>query len=318
MKRLLSTLVLALALLSAGATDPVKRWGQLQVKGSQLCDQQGNPVVLRGVSFGWHNIWPRFYNKKAVRTLKNDWHATVIRAAMGVTTVEDNYLENPEFAIKCIETVVDAAIKNNVYVIIDWHSHEMHTQKAVEFFGRMARKYGKYPHVIYELYNEPVEDSWESLKDYCQTVSAEIRRYDPDNIILMGCPHWDQDIHLVAANPVRGISNLMYTVHFYAATHGDYLRQRMEEAAKGGLPIFVSESGACEASGNGRLDADSEQQWVDRMEANKISWICWSLSDKDETCSMLLPRANATGPWPEDVIKKYGKLVKSLLLKYNH
>ena len=133
MKRLLTIVALATLLLSAHATDPVKQWGQLQVKGAQLCDQQGNPIVLRGVSFGWHNIWPRFYNKKAVKTLKNDWHATVIRAAMGVTTVEDNYLENPDFAIRCIENVVDAAIKNNVYVIIDWHAHEMHTQKDVEF-----------------------------------------------------------------------------------------------------------------------------------------------------------------------------------------
>ena len=317
MKKILLTLVLALTLANAHAADPVKQWGQLQVKGAQLCDYRGNPVVLRGVSFGWHNIWPRFYNKKAVKTLKNDWHATVIRAAMGVSTVEDNYQDNPEFAIKCIETVVDAAIKNNVYVIIDWHSHEMLTQKAVEFFGRMAQKYGKYPHVIYELYNEPVNDSWESLKEYCQAVSAEIRKYDPDNVILMGCPHWDQDINLVAESPIKGIDNLMYTVHFYAATHGDYLRQRMEDAAKAGIPIFVSESGACEASGNGRLDAESEQLWIDRMEKYKISWVCWSLSDKDETCSMLLPRATATGPWPDDVIKKYGKLVKGMLLKYN-
>ena len=123
------------------AADPVKRWGQLQVKGAQLCDQYGNPVVLRGVSFGWHNIWPRFYNKKAVKTLKDDWNATVIRAAMGVTTVEDNYLENPTFALQCIEPVVKAAIKNNVYVIIDWHAHEMHTEKAKAFFGEMAQKW---------------------------------------------------------------------------------------------------------------------------------------------------------------------------------
>ncbi|MBQ2522911.1 MAG: glycoside hydrolase family 5 protein, partial [Prevotella sp.] len=197
-------ILLSLAiLLSANifAIDPVKRWGQLQVKGAQLCDQQGNPIVLRGVSLGWHNIWPRFYNKKAVKTLKNDWNATVIRAAMGVTTVEDNYLENPTFALQCIEPVIQAAIKNNVYVIIDWHAHEMHTQKAKEFFGKMAQKYGKYPHVIYELYNEPVEDSWESLKQYATEIITEIRRYDPDNIILMGCPHWDQDIHLVAESP---------------------------------------------------------------------------------------------------------------------
>jgi hypothetical protein len=95
------------------AANPVKQWGQLQVKGAQLCDQSGNPVVLRGVSLGWHNIWPRFYNKKAVKWLVQDWHANIIRAAMGIQ-IDDNYLENPDFALKCITQVVDAAIKQNL------------------------------------------------------------------------------------------------------------------------------------------------------------------------------------------------------------
>ncbi|MBR5655842.1 MAG: glycoside hydrolase family 5 protein [Prevotella sp.] len=319
MKRLLLTLsVCAFCFtLSLAQTKPVKQWGQLQVRGAQLCDQQGNPVVLRGVSFGWHNIWPRFYNKKAVRTLHRDWNATVVRAAMGVTTVEDNYLENPTFALQCVEPVIKAAIKEGIYVIIDWHAHEMHTQKAKEFFSKMAQKYGRYPNIIYELYNEPVEDSWESLKQYASEIITEIRRYDPDNIILMGCPHWDQDIHLVAESPLTGVYNVMYTLHFYASTHKEYLRDRMEEAAKKGLPIFVSESGVTEASGNGKIDPESQQLWLDRMEKLKISWVCWSLSDKDESCSMLLPRATATGPWADDVIKRSGKLTKGYLLKYN-
>lgn len=303
--------------LTAQAAGPVKRWGQLQVQGTQLCDQQGNPVVLRGVSLGWHNIWPRFYNKKVVRTLKNDWNATVVRAAMGVTTVEDNYLDNPSFAIECVEKVVKAAIKEDIYVIIDWHAHEMHTKEAKAFFAQMAQKYGKYPHVIYELYNEPVEDSWESLKQYASEIITEIRKYDSDNIILMGCPHWDQDVHVVAESPLRGFSNIMYTLHYYASTHKEYLRDRMEDAVKRGIPIFVSESGVTEASGNGVIDPESQQLWLDRMEKLKISWLCWSLSDKDESCSMLLPRATATGPWPEDVIKRSGKMVREYLKRYN-
>ena len=319
MKRFLIALALCAlhCSLCVAQSKPVKQWGQLQVRGAQLCDQQGNPVVLRGVSLGWHNIWPRFYNKKAVRTLHRDWNATVVRAAMGVTTVEDNYLDNPQFALQCIEPVIKAAIKEGIYVIIDWHAHEMHTQKAKEFFSQMAQKYGKYPNVIYELYNEPVEDSWESLKQYASEIITEIRRYDPDNIILMGCPHWDQDIHLVAESPLTGVSNVMYTLHFYASTHKEYLRDRMEEAAKRGLPIFVSESGVTEASGNGKIDPESQQLWIDRMEKLKISWICWSISDKDESCSMLLPRATATGPWADDVIKRSGKLTRGYLQKYN-
>ena len=316
MKKLLTIILLCVCVCHAHAIDPVKQYGQLQVKGSQLCDQQGKPVILRGISLGWHNIWPRFYNKKAVQTLKQDWNCTVVRAAMGVM-IEDNYLENPEFAMQCMTNVIDAAIKQNVYVIIDWHSHITKTQEAKEFFGKMAQKYGKYPHVIYEIYNEPVEDSWASLKKYATEVIGEIRKYDPDNIILVGCPHWDQDIHLVANSPLQGFSNIMYTVHFYAATHGDYLRERTEAAVKKGIPVFISESGVTEASGDGKIDAESEEKWVEMCERLGISWVCWSLSDKNESSSMLLPRATATGPWADDVIKVSGKLVKGLLKKYD-
>ena len=118
MKKLLTLIVALLYLAQMNATTPVKQWGQLQVNGSQLCDKNGNPIVLRGVSLGWHNIWPRFYNKNAVKWLATDWDANIIRAAMGIQ-IEDNYLENPQFALKCITNVVNAAIKNDTYIIID-------------------------------------------------------------------------------------------------------------------------------------------------------------------------------------------------------
>lgn len=298
------------------AAGPVKRWGQLQVKGSQLCDQQGQPVVLRGVSFGWHNLWPRFYTPKAVRSLHRDWHATVVRAAMG-TRIRNNYLENPKFALQCVENIIKGAIREDVYVIVDWHSHDLLTEEAMTFFDYISKKYGHYPNIIYELYNEPIDDSWDDLKVYARRVMDVIRTNDPDNIILMGCPHWDQDIHLVAASPIEGYANLMYTLHFYAATHGDDLRQRMTKAVASGLPVFVSESGATEATGDGRIDEVAEQQWIDLLEQLKISWLCWSLGDKNESSAMLLPAARAGGPWPDSVISPYGHLVKSLLLRYN-
>ena len=316
MKKLLTIVLFFICAFNAHAIDPVKQYGQLQVKGAQLCDKRGNPVILRGVSLGWHNLWPRFYNREIVQTLKQDWHCSVIRAAMGIM-IEDNYLENPEYALQCMTNVIESAIKQNVYVIIDWHSHVTKTEEAKAFFGQMAKKYGKNPHIIYEIYNEPVEDTWSDLKKYATEVIGEIRKYDKDNVVLVGCPHWDQDIHLVAESPLEGFQNVMYTVHFYAATHGDDLRQRTEDAVKKGIPVFISESGATEASGDGMIDAESEELWIGMCERLGISWICWSISDKNESCSMLLPRATATGPWADDVIKVYGKLVKGLLEKYN-
>ena len=296
--------------------DPVKQWGQLQVKGNQLCSQTGDSIVLRGVSYGWHNLWPRFYNKQSVKWLKKDWKCTVLRAAMG-TVIEDNYIENPEFALKCMNKVIKAAIKNDLYIIIDWHTYYPQKKEAKAFFSMMAQKYGKYPHIIYEIYNEPMEDSWESVKEYATDIISEIRKYDPDNIILVGSPHWDQDLHLVAESPLEGFNNIMYTLHFYAATHKQELRDRAEAAWEKGIPIFVSECAGMECTGDGPLDIPEWTLWVEWLESKKISWVNWSISDKNETCSMILPRANKNGGWDESLIKPAGRQSRKFIRQYN-
>ena len=309
----LFTVLLSFA-MTVMAADPVKLYGHLQVKGNQLCSETGEPVVLRGVSYGWHNLWPRFYNKKSVKWLKEDWRCTVLRAAMG-TCIEDNYLENPEHALNCINTVVEAAIKNNVYVIIDWHSHGIRTEEAKGFFTQMATRYKGVPNVIYEIFNEPVEDSWEQVKAYSEEVIKTIRAIEPDALILVGCPHWDQDIHLAADSPITGYKNLMYTLHFYANTHGQWLRERADYALGKGLPIFVSECAGMEASGDGPLNPEEWSLWVDWMRSHSISWVAWSISDKDETCSMLYPKASSEGNWKDDDVKEWGHMVRQELKK---
>ena len=294
---------------------PVKKHGQLRVDSTQLKDLKGKPVVLRGASFGWHNFWPRFYNKGAVNTLAKDWHCNVVRAAMGIEP-ERGYLKDSAGAIQKIEAVVNAAIKEGIYVIIDWHSHNIQLKEAKDFFSKMAAKYGKYPNVIYEIFNEPDYETWAEVKAYSAEIIYAIRAIDPDNIILVGHPHWDQDIHAVADDPLTGFNNIMYTVHFYAATHKQFLRDRCEYALKKGIPVFISESAGMEASGNGSIDDMEWNKWIEWCEKNKISWITWSVSDKDETCSILKKSASSEGKWKTEDLKESGIKLRTFLKKY--
>jgi endoglucanase len=295
----------------------VKRHGQLSVKGTQLVDKDQNPIVLRGMSFGWHSIWPRFYNAGAVNWLKKDFNCNIVRAAMGVEIGEKPYLKEPEFSKEKIKAVVDAAIQADIYVIIDWHSHNINLNEAKDFFAEMSRLYGKHPNIIYEIFNEPDYETWEEVKAYSEEVIQVIRENDPDNIILVGCPRWDQDIHLPAADPIIGYNNLMYTMHFYAATHEKWLRDRTDEAIKSGLPVFISESAGMEASGDGPLNDVAWQEYIDWMEARKLSWITWSVSDKDETCSILKKSAKSDGKWKDEDLKESGIKARKYLRKYN-
>ena len=314
MKKICFCILLFCVLLSSA--QPVKEHGQLKVTGTQLVDEKGNTVVLRGMSFGWHNFWPRFYNAKAVEWLHKDWGCSVIRAAMGIEP-PGGYKEKTEWSKERIKAVVDEAIKEDVYVIIDWHSHNINLKESKAFFTEMATAYGKYPHVIYEIFNEPDYETWPEVKAYSIEVISAIRAIDPDNIILVGSPRWDQDILLPAADPIRGFSNLMYTMHFYAGTHKQWLRDRTEEAIRQGLPMFISESGGMDASGDGPLDMAEWTKYIEWAEANKLSWIVWSVSDKKETCSVLETTANSEGNWKDEDLKESGKKAREFIRKYN-
>ena len=293
-----------------------KKVSALSVKGLQLVNEKGEPVVLHGVSYGWHQFWPRFYNASSVDYLVNDWGAQVVRASMGVE-LEGAYIDNPEMGINCVQTVVDAAIENGAYAIIDWHSHGLRTEEAKDFFKKMATRYKGVPNVIYEIFNEPVEDSWADVKAYSIEVIKVIRSIEPDAVILVGSPHWDQDIHIAADDPITGYDNLMYTLHFYANTHKQDLCDRGDYALGKGLPLFVSECASMEASGDGDINVEEWNKWLEWMQKHSISWVVWSVSDKDETCSMLYPSASSEGNWKDEDLKTWGKMVRDEL-KRNH
>jgi endoglucanase len=240
----------------------------------------------------------------------------VLRAAMGVEP-DGGYIKSPDESKEKIKAVVDAAIKEGIYVIIDWHSHNIRQEEAKSFFTEMATSYGSYPNVLYEIFNEPDQETWKEVKDYSIEIIKTIRAIDPDNVILVGSPHWDQDIHMAADEPITGYKNIMYSLHFYAATHKQWLRDRAEYALQKGLPIFISESAGMEARGNGPLNIDEWNKWIEWAENKKISWITWSVTDKNETCSVLLPSASSDGQWKDSDLKESGIRTRDLLRKYN-
>lgn len=314
----IGTVAVLLFFMNAGsfsnAQTPVQAHGALQVTGTFLTDAQGNKVVLRGMSLGWHNWWPRFYNAGTVQWLYSDWGITIVRAALGVEP-EGAYLDKPEWSLQKMEAVIDAAISTGIYVIIDWHCHHIRLEEAKAFFTRMAKKYGSYPNILYEIFNEPEYDSWHDVKAYSIELIRTIRAVDKKNIILVGTPHWDQDIHLAAADSIQGFTNIMYTLHFYAASHKQRLRSRADSALHSGLPLFISESAGMKATGNGPINEVEWEKWLEWAEQHSISWVTWSVADKNETCSVLKPSASSEGGWKEEDLKPSGIMVRQYLRK---
>lgn len=286
---------------------------------------QGNKVLfggqttsIAGMSLFWsNNGWggDKFYNADVVRWLKQDWNAKLIRAAMGVGPQEGGYIASPDANKRRVQTVVNAAIENGMYVIIDWHTHnaEMYKQQAVQFFGEMSRLYGNYNNVIYEIYNEPLNVSWTGvIKPYAEDVIRAIRANDPDNLIIVGTPNWSQDVDVAAQSPITISSNIAYTLHFYAGSHAA-LRAKASTALQRGLPLFVTEWGTVDASGDGNVAQGETQTWMTFLKSNNISHANWALNDKAEGSSALVPGASITGGWSDSQLTTSGRLVKGYI-----
>ena len=288
--------------------------GWLHVEGVTLRNQRGEPVVLRGMSSHGVHWYPQFTSPGAVACTA-EYGANLFRVAM--YTGEGGYLTSPEAVLKQTLAAADAAIACNLYVILDWHilsdGNPMdHIGEAKAFFDQVSRRYGDHPAVLYEICNEPNGDvSWaEDIKPYAEELTAVIRRNAPDSLILIGSGTWSQDIHQAAADPVAG-TNLLYTCHFYAGTHGQWLRDRIDGALAAGLPIFVSEWGVSAADGSGGVFWEEAGRWLDFLEARGISWANWSLCDKAETSAALRPGASPGGGWGPEALSASGQFVFS-------
>ncbi len=303
---------------SAGAQTqtPVQQHGWLQVKGNRIVGEHGRPVVLRGMSLFWSQWQGKYYNADAVRWLKDDWKANVVRAAIGVDS--GGYIAHPAAEMAKAEAVIQAAIDLGIYVIVDWHAHEVRTEAAQGFFGKLAAKYGGYPNVIWETYNEPLpKHGWAKvLKPYHEAVIPQIRRHSPKGLIVAGTRSWSQDVEEAAADPLAD-PNTAYTLHFYAGTHRQPLRDKALKALSKGAALFVTEWGTSEANGNDKLDDVETRIWWDFMEKHQISYANWSVADKNETSAALRPGAPARGGWTEAQISPSGRLVRDWLRRMN-
>ena len=299
---------------AAAAETPVERHGQLRIEGTQLTDAHGRPVTLRGMSLFWSQWIPRYYNEATIRRLRDDWGITVIRAALAVE--HDGYLTHPAAEAAKVEAVIDAATRLGLYVIVDWHAHHPHPEEAAAFFGRIAAKYGDRPNILYETYNEPLpEHGWATiLKPYHQRVLAAIRAHDPDNIAILGTRSWSQDVDEAAADPVAG-ANIAYTLHYYAASHKQPLRDKAQAALDRGAALFVTEYGTTQANGDDSIDAEESQRWWDWMEERGISYANWSIADKDEMSAIFRPGTATDGSWQEEDITPSGRLVRAQIRK---
>ena len=302
------------------AGTPYGNHGKLRVSGTKILDANGQEYQLKGVSTHGLQWFPEYVNRDTFKTIRDEWGANVIRLAM--YTDENGYCVGGAEVQKKLKQVVEDGVQYatelGLYVIIDWHIlHDLTPMKFVDqskaFFTEMSQKFGSYGNVIFEICNEPNGGTdWSEIKQYAEIIIPIIRANSPDNIIIIGTPTWSQDVDRAAQDPVKG-TNLMYALHFYAGTHKDNLRQKMVSAIKAGLPVFVSEYGITDASGNGRCDIEEANKWVVVMDEYKVSYVCWNLANKNESSSLIQPGVKKLSGFSADDLSTEGNWLVSIL-----
>ena len=314
----------------AYADTPVGRHGKLSVQKVDgyaapiMVDQNGVPTQLRGASTHGMHWFPQYVNQNAFQTLRDDWGINMVRLVCYPRDVGSvGYLTGGDSTKQQLDTLiqngVDYATKLGMYALVDWHVHAYnpneYLKEAKIFFTKYATMYKDHDNVLYEICNEPTGTNWYSgngkdLYTYCSEVIKTIRDIDPDAIIICGTNTWSQDVDQVAAKPMKalGYENIMYTFHFYSATHKENLMEKVRLATKDGTPIFVTEFGICSADGNGSYDTENADRWIALLDELNISFACWSYSNCNEKSAYFKSScSNAGGDWTADDLTTTGK-----------
>lgn len=308
------------------AKTPVEKYGQLSVKQGRLVDKNGNPVQLRGISTHGLQWFPQYVNESLFRYLRDEFCVDVIRLAM--YTADGGYIDNPN-VMTDVMYGVNICLKLGLYVIIDWHILNdndplLHMDEAKLFFAEMAEKYAGKPNIIYEICNEPNDGDWgvqgnkkvnwsDNIKPYAEEMIPLIRRYEPNNIIVVGTPSWSSRPDIVLTNPLDTAlqKNVMYTFHFYAGSHTMAEFQGLLEACIAHkLPIFVTECGTSDINGKIPVKLPESDAWYDFLDKNGISYVFWCLCPNG---GPLNANASFTGNWSTSDLNEQGLYWKARL-----
>jgi hypothetical protein len=307
------------------------RNGKLKLANSQLVNEAGEVIQLRGISSHGIQWFPDCVTEDSIRYAVESYGINLYRIAVYPGTSDSGYESDPQSFDTFVANIISWCESLGIYVIIDWHvlnpgdpnawltSADPPSGLAIEFWTKMATLYRNKSFVMYEISNEPNNVDWTTVLSYHNVLIATIRAIDPLTIIIVGTTTWSQDIHLAVAQPVQQPFHVMYAFHFYAASHAS-LFSRLEETAPL-IPLFVSEWGFSSASGDDPIDPATAKLFLDFMTGFNsssfeaplvLSWAVWSYADKDETSALLLPNSCQGGLWEQ--LSCSGSYLKSYTL----
>lgn len=302
----------------SNSNTPVGRNGRLHVCENTLCNERNEQVQLRGMSSHGIQWLGNCLTDESLDTLAYEWNSDLLRISMYVQ--EGGYETDPEGFTNQVNSLIEMASNRGMYVIVDWHQltpgdPNANTELAIEFFTKIAKMNAHRNNIIYDVANEPNNVSWSRIRDYAMKVIPVVQRFDSDAVVLIGTHAWASmgvsdggSAREIVNNPIP-LDNIMYTYHFYAASHGKQYRDNLEWAAQR-LPIFVTEWGTQNSAGEGANNFTSSQAYLDIMNRYNISWANWNYSDDWRSGAVWKSGTCSSGNWSDSNLKEAGLWIK--------
>jgi hypothetical protein len=289
----------------------------LHVSGNQLVTPDGKSVWLQGVNVPELSWSPNGENKVvwSVHLAIDDWHANVIRLPVmdsfwfgkGRGADQSN---NADAYRKIVDDAVKFASVRGAYIILDLHRFLTPDQSCVDFWKDAAARYANNPAVLFDIFNEPHDTSWDvwrnggdaMVKSHSgpfkvtgvgmQALVNAVRGTGAKNIIVAGGLEYAYDLTGILngyALDDKGGNGIMYSTHFYN-WHKGWSAHFMAVAAK--YPVIIGETGADVKKMN-FIPANQQEDpstWVPDLigfiQKNHLNWTAWSFS-KGATPGML-------------------------------
>lgn len=300
---------------------PYSENGKLSVVGPDLVNQYGEKYQLYGLSTHGLQWFSKVVNYDTISAIHSEFKNNVIRFAL--YTDENGYCDgSASVKKKMLNTLIkgiDIATELGLYVIVDWHmvgaenvldkNPLTYLEESKEFFSYISEYYKDQDNILYEIMNEPNgSTTWADCKKYANEVIPCIRK-NTDAIILVGNPKWTADLNSVMKDPLTGYKNIMYTYHFYAADHSN--TTQVSSAYDKGFPVFISEFGFMESSGDGSISKTNGDKWKKVLDSRNISYVAWNISNSKGSASIFKYNTSNLSDVSDSNLKEWGVYLKN-------
>jgi len=303
-------LVLALGQL------PTKMPLPLHIEGTRVLDSKNRPVRLRGVnvaSLEWDSKGEG-HVVESVRVAIRDWKVNHVRLPLAQDRWFGVAPEQHDKGVAyraLVRQLVDECAQAGVWVMLDLHwnnagqwgknigQHVMPDRNSITFWRSVAREYRNHPAVIFDLYNEPHDVSWDmwlrggtvtervgqppvSLTFHAvgmQEMLDVVRSEGAWNLVVVGGLNWSYDFDgILAGRQLRDPygNGVLYANHAYPFKGESVEKwiERMERATRT-LPVIVSEFGSDPEGGAGLTGEQWVRQVLNTLESKKWHWTAW-------------------------------------------